>query len=193
MIRDAWRISDSPTIAGIRRVLAEHGVQPARADEMAEAHKLSSTLIKASVASLEAMRAVHVRSGVGMFVVRENDALTGVMGFLMLSGAGRSALLDDRLDPLDPLTVHVCARRDEPAAIYGWGIASTNHEATRTLVGAATAMGRQVTPHLRWYLRTATADGERLIMKRDGWIRVDGASGRLLYKPSLLERQAVAA
>ena len=193
MIRHSQRLADSPTIAGIRDVLSRHGAIPAAPDEIAEAQALAARRMNSPMASIEVMATVQGRSGVGVFIAREYGAIAGVMGFVLLSGVGRASVIDDRFDAREPDMADVCSRRDEPAAIYGWGIATISHSATKTLVEAACAMGREVTPHLRWYMRTVTADGERLIMKRQGWRRVPRSSPGLIWQPSLLEREAAAA
>jgi len=193
MIRHPQRLADSPTIIGIRDVLTAYGAMPAADDDMVEAHALVARRMKGPVASVQSMRLVQARSGVGVCVARTAGAITGVMGFVLLSPIGRASVVADRFDALNPDVADVCSRRDEPAAIYGWGIATLDHASTKVLVEAACAMGDQVTPHLRWYMRTVTADGERLIMKRQGWRRVPRSSPGLIWQPSLLERQVVAA
>ena len=193
MIRHSQRLADSSTIVAIRDVLAAYGAMPAAPDEVPLAQALAARRMKGPVASPEAMEAVRRRSGVGVLVAREGGEIAGVMGFVLLSPIGRASVIADRFDALDPEAADVCSRRDEPAAIYGWGIATISHTATKTLVEAACAMGRQVTPHLRWYMRVVTADGERLIMKRQGWRRVPRSRPGLIWQPSLLEREAAAA
>ncbi len=193
MIRQPQRLADSPTITRIRDVLSTYGAIAASPDEIVAAQAMAARRMKAAMTSAEAMAAVQARSGVGVFIVREAGDITGVMGLVLLSPAGRASVVADRFDALDPAMTDVCSRRDEPAAIYGWGIATLSHSATKILVEATCAMGQQVTPHLRWYMRTVTADGERLIMKRQGWRRVPRSSPGLIWQPSLLERQAAAA
>jgi hypothetical protein len=193
MIRQPQRLADSPTITRIRDVLSRYGAIVASPDEIVEAQAMAARRMKAAMTSAEAMAAVQARSGAAVFIVREAGAIAGVMGFVLLSAIGRASVLADRFNALEPAMADVCSRRDEPAAIYGWGIATLSHSATKTLVEAACAMGQQVTPHLRWYMRTVTADGERLIMKRQGWRRVPRSSPGLIWKPSLIEREAAAA
>ena len=193
MIRQPQRLADSPTITGIRDVLSRNGAVPASPDEIGEAYALAARRMRTPMASAAVMLAVQSRSGVSVFIVREAGLIAGVMGIVLLSSAGRASVVADRFDALDPDMADVCSRRDEPSAIYGWGIATLSHSATRTLVEAACAMGRQVTPHLRWYMRTVTTDGERLIMKRQGWRRVARSSPGLIWQPSLLEREVAAA
>ena len=193
MIRQPQRLADSPTITRIRDVLSIHGAIPAAPDEIAPALAMAARRMKSPLASAEVMAAVQARSGLSVFIAREAGEIAGVMGFVLLSSQGRASVLGDRFDAFDPDMADVCSRRDEPSAIYGWGIATLSHSATKTLVEAACAMGRQVTPHLRWYMRTVTADGERLIMKRQGWRRVPRSRPGLIWQPSLLEREATAA
>ena len=193
MIRHSQRLADSPTIVAIRDVLAAHGASPVAPHEVPLAQALAARRMNGPVASAEAMAAVEQRSGVSIRVAREGGEITGVMGFVLLSAAGKASVIADRFDALDPDLADVCSRREEPAAIYGWGIATVSHSATKTLVEAACAMGRQVTPHLRWYMRVVSADGERLIMRRQGWRRVPRSGPGLIWQPSLLERDAAAA
>jgi hypothetical protein len=193
MIRHPQRLADSPTVSGARDVLTAYGAIPATAEELVQAQALASRLMKTSMAPVEALSAVQARSGLAVVVAHEHGAIAGVMGFVLLSALGRASVMADRFDALDPAMTDVCSRRDEPAAIYGWGIATLTHSATKTLIAAATAMGRQVTPHLAWYMRTVTADGERLIMQRQGWRRVPRSSAGLIWRPSLLEREGRAA
>ena len=193
MIRHSKRLADSSTIVAIRDVLAAHGAIHAAPHEIRAAQALAARRMNGPVASTETMAAVQQRSGVGVLIAREGGEITGVMGFVLLSPTGLDSVIADRFDALDPDPADVCSRREEPAAIYGWGIATTSHTATKTLVEAACAMGREVTPHLRWYMRVVSADGERLIMKRQGWRRVPRSSPGLIWQPSLHEREAAAA
>ena len=193
MIRHPQRLADSPTVTRIRDVLTAHGAIPAAPDQVVAAQALVARRMNGPVASVQSMRSIQARSGLGVFITQAGDEISGVMGFILLSSVGRASVVADRFDALDPDMTDVCSRRDEPAAIYGWGIATLNHSATKTLVEAACAMGRQVTPHLRWYMRTVTADGERLIMKRQGWRRVPRSSPGLIWQPSLLDREVAAA
>ena len=193
MIRQPRQISESPTITRIREVLSIHGAIPAGPADIAPARALAERRMQSPMADAETIAAVQARSGVSVFVAREANEIAGVMGFVLLTPAGAACVVADRFDALNPAQIDICARNDEPAAIYGWGIATTSHSATKTLATAAGAMGRQVIPHLRWYMRTVTADGERLIMKRQGWRRVPGSSAGLIWMPSVLEREGVAA
>jgi hypothetical protein len=193
MIRHPRRLADSPTVSGARDVLTAYGAIPATPEELVQAQALASRLMKTPMASVETLSAVQARSGIAVVVAHEHGAIAGVMGFVLLSAHGRASVIADRFDALDPAIADVCSRRDEPAAIYGWGIATLTHSATKTLVEAARAMGRQITPHLAWYMRTVTADGERLIMQRQGWRRVPRSSAGLIWQPSLLEREGRAA
>jgi len=193
MLRQTDHKADSETIAGIRAQLAAYGVLAARPEQIPEAQALCARLVGLPVASAQVMAAVHMRSGAGLFLVHEDEKLAGVMGFVPLSQAGLAAVLADAFKAVDPLESEVCARWEEPAAMFGWGIATRSHSATKTLVTGVSEMGRVVVPHLDWFGRTVTADGERLIMQRLGWRPLPGSTTGLIWQPSLEKRQGVAA
>jgi len=154
--------------------LAEFDISPAQPHEIAEARALAVRLIGGEMAAAETIAQVHRRTGAGLFVVRQDSGLTGLLAFILLSEGGRSALLDGSLDTLAPSPSHVVEDGDEPAGVYSWAIAAANHGVAQSLVRGHERMRHIAVPHLPFYLRPVTAQGRRLAVVRLGFKPLPG-------------------
>ena len=83
----------------------------ARDDEVAEGRALAARLIGEPIVATDDFRRVHRRSGMGLFLAREEGRLTGILAFVPLTSEGVEALLADRFDGRAPIDAHVAEIR----------------------------------------------------------------------------------
>jgi hypothetical protein len=157
------------------------GMDEARAADLAAGRALAAELINPQIASEEALRAIHARNGAGLYVVREEGVVTGMLALVLLNEAGFHALLDDTFAALNPALEHVAGRTEEPAAIYGWGVAGANRAAAATAALAAQA-SCEISP-CPFFARAATEAGLRLLTRRMMLTLYPGSASGLLWRP----------
>lgn len=183
--------SDARVSARIRDELAHLEIHPARADEVLEARDFAAGLIGPDIVTPEGLQMVHERSGAGLFVVRDEEELTGVLAIILLSAQGLAAIEADRFDALSPDPAHVARFDEEPAALYGWGIAATRKFVARRLVDGLSLLANGVIGHMPYFARAATPAGARLLIERIGFRPYPGSqTGLLQLDPHLGGRVA---
>jgi hypothetical protein len=178
--------------AAKRLFLRQLDLSPATPNDILSARNLAARLISPDVASAATLQAVHRHAGDGaVFVFREPEGLTGVVGFAPLTPAGLEALLAERFDATAPDLAHVAAPGEQTAAGYGWGMAGSTPAARKAVVGAAIALYEQILPDLPWFTRAATPDGRRVVLGKFGYEPLlSSGSGLLARWPRLEERAA---
>jgi hypothetical protein len=183
----------SPTVVGIRAAFAEFGVTPAEPRQIAEAQAFATRLIGGKLVSPEKLASIHRTTGAGLFLVHEDGELTAIFAMVLLNAAGQRAVAADEFDSLDPPPSHVIAPGEEPAAIYGWGIAATNHPAAQRIIDACGLLGRTAAPHLPIFARPVTPRGLRLMVERMNFKPVPGSTTGLVWAEPTAPIRAVAA
>jgi hypothetical protein len=187
-------ISGPRSASAICAALAEFGVVSAQAGDVGPAHKLARSLIGGKMASPKVIGEIHIRTGAGLFVVRDGDRIVGLLAFLLLSNAGVECLLRGDLDTLSPASAHVVAPGEDPAAIYSWAIAAADHAAAQALVGGHERIRHVAVPHLPFYLRPVTPKGRQLAEVRLGFKPLAGSTIGLFWsEPRAQEALEVAA
>ena len=179
----------SPTVVAIRAAFAEFGVLPADPAEIVEAQAFATRLIGGKLVSPEKLASIHEITGAGLFIVREDGELTALFAMVLLSAAGRRAVEADEFDSLEPPPHHVIGRGEEPAAIYGWGIAATNHPAAQRIIDACGLLGRTAAPNLPVFARPVTPRGLRLMVERMNFEPVPGSTTGLVWADPARQRQ----
>jgi hypothetical protein len=117
--------------------------------------------------------------------------LAGLLGLAPLTELGAQAVLHDDFDAVNPEFEHVCAFEEEPAAIFGWGIAVTHHEAAHLLVHVSGLIREHLIPSLDWYARAVTDDGARFLKERMGWLDLESTKLNTLWYPSFEKAEAL--
>lgn len=167
----------------ICRDLAPFDLRPASAADIAEARAFAARLIGVGIVTAEALQAVHLRSGAGLFLAREDGLLTGVLAFVLLTASGLAAVRDGRFDALSPATAHVAGAGDEVCGVYGWGVAATTKPTAQRLIEGARAMAGGAAAHLPYFARPTTPAGERLMRERLNFVDVPGSRDGLVWAP----------
>lgn len=175
------------------RELAPFGLFPARDDEVAAGRALAADLIGGAIVSEGDFRRVHRRCGMALFLVREEDRLTGMLAFVPLTAAGMHAVWSDEFDAQSPADAHVARRGEEVCALYGWGVAAATRESAKRLIEGARAFGRGAAAHLANYARPATAAGDRLMREKLAFVDLPGSKSGLVWSSSFLSKAAAAA
>jgi hypothetical protein len=180
-------------VIGIRAAFAEYGVLPARPDQIVEAQAFATRLIGGKLVSPEKLASIHDTTGAGLFLVHEDGELTALFAMVLLNADGRRAVEADEFDSLEPPGRHVIGRGEEPAAIYGWGIAATNHPAAQRIIDACGLLGRTAAPHLPVFARPVTPRGLRLMVERMNFKPVPGSTTGLVWAGPGADSQSAAA
>jgi hypothetical protein len=181
----------SPIVYAIRTAHAQAGVPLAKPNEIPEGHAFAERLIGGKLVSPETLARVHETTGVGVFLARENGQLTGVAAIILLNEAGRAAVEANAFDSLDPAPAHLLGPGEKPAAIYGWGVATTNHEATERFLHAG-RLNRALLLPLPVVTKPVTPAGLRLI-ERLGFTPVAGSTSGLFWNDPATRKPAAAA
>jgi hypothetical protein len=166
---------------------------PAWPEEISEAREFAAKLIGGRVATAATLARVHARTAAGVFTVREQGVLTAVAALVMLSDEGRKAVWTEAFDGLNPSDRHVVRRGGEPAGVYGWGVAATNHEAAARVIQGYERASRQAVPHLAFFGRPVTPAGKRLMIDRLGFKPLPGSQTGLVWIEPVAVRQPAAA
>lgn len=154
----------SNLIDNIAQVLARFDLWPAKSAEFLKARSLAAQSIGAEIAPAEVLRRVHERSGGGLFLTREQGALTGALAFVLLSREGLAAVETDRFDAFDVPLDCIARPSEQPAGLYAWGLCATTRRSARRVVAGARAMRVEITPDLPCFGRAATPAGRRLMV-----------------------------
>lgn len=190
------------TLERIARAAADFNVHALSGSRLIEGRSLAVGLVGEPIASLETMGWVQERSKLGLLGVTyaglNNEAdpsdqspLCGLLGVVPLTFAGNQAVLVDQFDAVSPNPEHVCTLEDEPAGIFGWGIAVSRHEAARLLVNLGLFISEQIVPTADWYARAVTDDGARLLMGRMNLSLLEGTKIGTLWMPSYQKSEAL--
>jgi len=107
-----------------------------------------------------------------------------------LTIAGNQAVLEDAFNAISPAPAHICTSEEEPAGIFGWGIAVSRHEAARLLVNLGMFISEHIIPTADWYMRAVTDDGARLLKGRMKLTVVEGSKIGTLRMPSHQKAEA---
>jgi len=190
------------TVARIARAAEDFHVHALSGSRLIEGRSLAVGLVGEPIASLETMSWVHERTKLGLLGVThaglngETDPsdmspLCGLLGVVPLTVPGNQAVLVDAFDAVCPNPAHVCTLEDEPAGVFGWGIAVSRHEAARLLVNLGLFISEHITPAADWYARAVTDDGARLLMGRMNLSLLGGTKIGTLWMPSYHKTEAI--
>lgn len=190
------------TVARIARAAEDFHVHALSGSRLIEGRSLAVGLVGEPIASLETMSWVYERTKLGLLGVThaglngetdpdDKSPLCGLLGVVPLTMAGNQAVLVDTFDAVCPDPAHVCAIEDEPAGVFGWGIAVSRHEAARLLVNLGLFIYEHITPTADWYARAVTDDGARLLMGRMNFSLLEGTKIGTLWMPSYHKTQAI--
>jgi hypothetical protein len=190
------------TVARIARAAEDFHVHALSGSRLIEGRSLAVGLVGEPIASLETMSWVHERTKLGLLGIThaalngdpdpgDTSPLCGLLGIVPLTVAGNQAVLVDAFDAVCPDPAHVCTLEDEPAGVFGWGIAVSRHEAARLLVNLGLFISEHITPAADWYARAVTDDGARLLMGRMNLSLLGGTKIGTLWMPSYHKTEAI--
>ena len=184
-------VTRAPDLAVLlQRDLARYGLRSAKASEVAPARALAAALIgEAIVSASDFARIQRVSNGAALFLAHEDEVLTGILAFMLLSDEGRRAIHAGAFDALSPRESHLAAPGEPARAFYGWGVAATTKDSARRLIGGARDIMSGVLAHLPKFARPTTEAGHRLMRDRLGFVDLP-QSGGLVWQAPLQERAA---
>jgi hypothetical protein len=186
---------DNLTVRGISRhihsELLKFGVVAASGPEMGAARELAAQMIGGTIVSTEALDKVQAYSGCSVWVAHEEGELTGVLAFILLSKAGKEAVLRGEFDATNPDLAHVAAPHETYHASYGWGVCATNKATARRVVGGSAAV-KPMLDHIARYARPVTEAGRKMMAESLGYIDLPDCPG-LVWLPPVATAAKVAA
>jgi hypothetical protein len=185
--------SEMYTVEAIRAAFAATGVSTAKLDEIAEAQEFAARLIGGKVASSATLTRVQTRTGICVFVYREGGVMTAMVAYVLFSERGLRALFADRFNAYEPASSHLTRQGEEPAGVYGWGVAATNHPAARQVVAGYELMRQKAAPHLPFFGRPVTEAGRRLMFERLHYKPVPGSTTGVVWLEPFAGSRAAAA
>jgi len=168
------------TAQRLRQAVERLGVFDAEPEELGQVRELAASLISPDVASLQTIQAVHERTGYGIYVVREAGAVAGWLALVMLNEAGLAAVEDDSFDPVNPDLRYLTSPFETPVAVYSWGIATASRPAAQALIESCWAI-RRCLPDIPFFVRAATASGQRLLTEKLSFVSYPGTATGLLW------------
>jgi hypothetical protein len=176
----ADKIAQSRSAGALRDGLTPLGFAEAGVNELGAIRALAAGLISPHVAGEAALHALHSRTGYGFYVLREEGWITGLIALVLLNEAGLAAVRSETFNALDPSLEHAVARNEEPAAVYGWGIAGATREAAKVIVEGSWAVLAAL-PEQPFFVRAATEAGRRLLTEKMSFVPYPGSTTGLLW------------
>jgi hypothetical protein len=175
----------------IAAVCAQFGLELAAEDDIRAGRAIAARLISDGIASAETFIAMQKLTGASVFVLREDGAVTGMLGFFILRAAGLKAIEGGTFDAIDPDWDMVALAGETPAAVYGWGFAATTERGGRAAVKASVDLHRRLFWGMPTFTRTATPDGVRVILGSMGYRIYREDDPTLVWIPASPERPVV--
>lgn len=160
-----------PTLDPLARtlsVLAERGFTPATDAEIEAGRAAAAALVGEAIASAETMRRVQARTGGACFVLKRDGAIIAALSAIPLTPAALPGLTQGLFDAISPQDTLIARPQDPVAAIYLWGGAGMTPRGRMQAVTGAIALREEAHPHMPFYARAATSDGERVLQTRLG-------------------------
>jgi hypothetical protein len=174
------RVNDPERICA---VAASFGMMLADDDEIAAGREIAARLIGEGIASAETFIAMQQLTHSSVFVLREEGAVTGMLGLFLLRPGGLRAVKDGAFDAVRPDMALVAPPGERPAACYGWGFAATTERGGSAAVRTAVALQQRLFWAIPTFTRTATPDGVRVILGPMGYQRYSQNDPTLVWRP----------
>jgi hypothetical protein len=170
---------------------ANFNLRVASEADIPAALRLAESLTGQSMASAEAIAAVHALTGITVFVDGIEE-LDGVMMLCPLSTAGEAALRDGSFD-LSTLPRSFIAAKGEPcSALYCGVYAGRTRDARRNVMQCAAIARVEIFASVPVFARAATADGARS-MTSLGYGPLQGGIPDLWVQEAILQQKGDAA
>lgn len=176
----AGRVNDPERIC---EVAADFGMALADESEMSDGRAIAARLIGDGIASAETFIAMQRLTRSSVFVYREDQRVTGLLGLFPLRASGLAAIQNGTFDAVNPDLEMVARPYERPEAVYGWGFAALTERGGSAAVRAAVAMHRRLFWGIPTFTRTATPDGVRVILGPMGYQRYSQSDKTLVWRP----------
>jgi hypothetical protein len=190
----------------IIKAWGDYGLNPLTGVRLKEGRAVAADLISPSVVSYDTAQRVYDHCGMGLFGLTQRvldwgfdpadetpdtSPLVGIFGMLPISPSGYQAIYRDEFVGTNPSLEHLCRHDEEPAGIFGWGIASYRKSGAYLFVHLGQMINENVIPDLRWFTKAATNSGEKLIVRKLQYQPVPGSQIGSLFYPSYNELVAL--
>ena len=143
------------------KVFNEYGFAlPVNVNDFQRGRDLAAELIGSDIAATSVFQDIQEHSGAGMLLFREKGEITGVAGLLMLTDAGRKAILSNSFNSKKPDLKHIAQRgKPQVAAIYAWLAAATTHDSRVAVVTISMGLMKQIFTGLPCFANAVTPEG----------------------------------
>ena len=142
--------------------------------DFADVHALAVTAMGSKIASLDEIKRVDAMTDATIWMVRRNDAVTGFLATLALTGEGVAALIDGSFDASNIDETWVAPLGQPLAGFYCWCYAGKDQVSRGALVLALRTLIDRYFPDLPFFGRDSTEAGAK-IMRHLGFFSFDGA------------------
>lgn len=168
----------------------QFGFGPVQPEEFPEVRAMASRLMNYEVSRCDTFEAVQSVQAGSSLCFREDGAITGIMGVLLLRPAAVAQLMEGRFDGAD-VDIDLLSRGGETPAIgYAWGIAAS----TKTAGAAITALGMPLRlgplGALTFITKAVTGAGRHVAITRFGYRPLRNPDDDLLVSAPAAQRLA---
>lgn len=143
------------------RVLNEYGFAlPVNVNDFQRGRDFAAELIGSDIAATSVFQDIQDHSGAGMLLFREKGEITGVAGLLMLTDAGRKAILSNSFNGKKPDLKHIAQHgQKQVAATYAWLGAATTHASRVAVVTISIGLKKHIFGDLPSFANAVTPEG----------------------------------
>lgn len=162
--------ADSARICALALAFA---LQPASKADIEEGRALAARLISNDLTAASVLEEVQLITGSSLFVHKEGDAITGVLGFFGVNEAGL-ALMDAGGFDARAFDLSIVTRPGEnPVGAYAFGVAASTKAGGSAIIRGSAGIQEALFWSIPIYTRVATEDGARVLLGSLGFAHMD--------------------
>lgn len=156
--------------SSLLKAIEDFGLHPpADRRVMQEAREFAKIQMNYEVAPVEAFEFVADKTGFSILTCHQDDQITGVGAFILLSRAGRDAILNQQFNSIMPAEEHLATPDDPIWASYAWGGAATTKLAKQLIVGIDALLTLEFFERIPAFAKAVTNDGARALTEYLGY------------------------
>ncbi|KCZ62797.1 hypothetical protein L53_09475 [Hyphomonas sp. L-53-1-40] len=158
----------------------DFGFRLANRDELQAAVSMAESLIDGKLASVDAISAMNVQTGMTAWVTGE--PVDGIFLTIPLSADGEAAVRNGSYVPAAPSSEHLATQGKDIAAFYVGVYAGRSREARKKIMTASAVLRVEMLGMFPAYARGATEDGRRSMLSL-GFQEFEGGLPDLFIQP----------
>jgi hypothetical protein len=169
---------------------AAQGFVPAALKDFERVHAMAAQLMSHKVSSVRTFKAVQAVQPWSSYVFREDGAITGLMGLLLLRRTALSQLLGGSFNGVEVDTDLLSRDCEIPAIGYGWGFAATTPASSAALKACGSPLRFGPLGCLTFVSTAVTPAGRHVCMTRYGYRPMRHPDDNLLISDPIAARKA---